>query len=414
MTSTIGLEVSKTPYDLQKFNDYTTNIETEATIKVLQFVFPRTHLKYTPYYRINNVESLKSKPLIDYGLTDKELGCLKNFYFKKKSTLNSLEFPKLLHHNGDKSGSLPCSVVLIPSKLKKRGIYALLKHREEVDNGTFNRIVYAIQLGNSITVKVFRSALREHVFPNERMANLKAIKYPKYFLAGNYVNYKGSYRKRYSNRIEEGLSRQEYQQKTIQEKNLKKTGIILDYANGGTLLQLIAKQKLTQDWTFIYQLSKRCAEALHILHEHLQMVHYDLKPENIFFHENDVKIGDFGFTLSIGAKRSGAGTRGYIAPEVIRSEIRGEDYFAHPAADVWALGCIFAEICDKSSWYKWCANMSYAEWSQMTQAELDVAKDLFFPNRNKIYHYDYIIDQCLQLNPKKRPFAYHIAQLCDL
>ena len=403
------LAFARTSYDSSQYNASQTKKEADAVTKAFVVVFPTTYPTYIPYYRINNVDSLKSKPVIDYGLTDEQLTFLKNFYFRKNRSLKYLQFPKLVHH---KDSKFPCSVVLMPTRLEKRGIYALLKHREELDNGTFNRIVYTLRLGNKPVVKVFRSALKKHVLPNELQANIKAVKYPQYFLAGNFVHYKGSHRERNSNRVAEGLSRQKLQESFIKEENVKKTGIILDYAEGGTLLQLIAKQKSPLDWTLVYQISKGCAEAVHVLHVHLQLVHYDLKPENIFFHEDNVKIGDFGFTLPIGAKRSGAGTRVYIAPELIRSEIKNEDYFAHPAADIWALGCIFAELCGKGGWYKWCNIMTYAKWAQMTEYELDWAKDRFFPNRKKLNHYDYIIDQCLQLIPEKRPTANQIALLC--
>ncbi|HEY4832519.1 MAG TPA: protein kinase, partial [Waddliaceae bacterium] len=207
------------------------------------------------------------------------------------------------------------------------------------------------------------------------------------------------------------VPREKLQMLASKKVNVNKTGIILDYADGGTLVELLAKQR-SLDLRAVFQISTECAKALQCLHERLQLVHFDLKPENIFLHNNRVKIGDFGFTLPIGEKRSGVGTRGYIAPELIRSEWDKVDYLAHPAADIWALGCTFAELSGRANWYKWCSKMSYTEWSQITDGELDLVKNAFFPNRND-FHFDYIIDNCLQLSPEKRFSAAKIVQICD-
>ena len=83
------------------------------------------------------------------------------------------------------------------------------------------------------------------------------------------------------------------------------------------------------------------------IHDH-HVIHRDLKPENVLLLDRrggllDLRIADFGEArrLRPGEKVNGrAGTRGYMAPEVL-----AEWEYAH-AADVWSLGVIlFTLLC---------------------------------------------------------------------
>lgn len=84
-------------------------------------------------------------------------------------------------------------------------------------------------------------------------------------------------------------------------------------------------------------------------------MHRDLKPDNIFitgFRENsptgptvgEVKIGDFGLCREARARPGSlteyVSTRWYRAPELL---LRSQTYST--PVDLWAVGCIFAEIC---------------------------------------------------------------------
>ncbi len=68
------------------------------------------------------------------------------------------------------------------------------------------------------------------------------------------------------------------------------------------------------------------------------MCHCDLKPDNVFLDEYNLKIGDFGLARPIqtikneNEKLSGSGYN--IAPEIYHCLVYSE------RSDMWALGCI--------------------------------------------------------------------------
>ncbi|KAJ3035588.1 Cyclin-dependent kinase-like 3, partial [Rhizophlyctis rosea] len=83
--------------------------------------------------------------------------------------------------------------------------------------------------------------------------------------------------------------------------------------------------------------------AMDYLHSH-NVIHRDIKPENILVSLNGVvKLCDFGFARTLagpGAKYTDyVATRWYRAPELL---VGDTEY--GKAVDVWATGCIFAEI----------------------------------------------------------------------
>ena len=99
-------------------------------------------------------------------------------------------------------------------------------------------------------------------------------------------------------------------------------------------------------WLLIYELT----EALAFIHEH-QLLHFDLKPDNILVKRTNVfgrempmaMLIDFGLSYQrqSGAATTMAGTPGYIAPEVIR-----EDETLTRAVDYYALGAILYELVE--------------------------------------------------------------------
>eukprot|EP00347_Sterkiella_histriomuscorum_P002217 403369020 len=97
---------------------------------------------------------------------------------------------------------------------------------------------------------------------------------------------------------------------------------------------------LDQIKKIIYQL----LNALDFLHSN-EIIHRDIKPENLLLDTNGVlKVCDFGFARNIQKGNSAmytdyVSTRWYRAPELLVGDANYDK-----SVDIWALGCIFAEL----------------------------------------------------------------------
>ena len=97
---------------------------------------------------------------------------------------------------------------------------------------------------------------------------------------------------------------------------------------------------LTQIRNIIFQ----TLQGLEFIHSK-DMFHRDLKPENLLESQGTVKIADFGLIKHVKDTypfTDYVSTRWYRAPEII---IGAPDY--GPSVDIFALGCIFAELYTK-------------------------------------------------------------------
>ena len=113
--------------------------------------------------------------------------------------------------------------------------------------------------------------------------------------------------------------------------------LVLDYCEGGDLEKLVknrGKLNLTTSLRFLKQMISGFAE----LHQH-SVIHRDFKPANVFLHNDNVVIGDFGFAKS-GAELAltQLGTPMYTAPEILCSDST-KDY--DNRTDLWSLGVTF-------------------------------------------------------------------------
>ena len=120
--------------------------------------------------------------------------------------------------------------------------------------------------------------------------------------------------------------------------------ILMEFCEGGDLMQLIEKQKTKEHLTesividFFHQMTQGTA----YIHDK-KILHRDLKPSNIFISsDQNLKIGDFGIAKlrnhTISMASTLVGSVSYIAPEVFGRMPYNEK------ADVWALGCILYEL----------------------------------------------------------------------
>lgn len=95
----------------------------------------------------------------------------------------------------------------------------------------------------------------------------------------------------------------------------------------------------------ILRMGKDICSALIFCHS-LNILHRDIKPDNIYRNENGFyKLGDFGVsrildTAQKSSRKKSAGTRAYMAPE----QYKGEDYDFR--ADIYSLGLVMYEMAN--------------------------------------------------------------------
>ena len=122
--------------------------------------------------------------------------------------------------------------------------------------------------------------------------------------------------------------------------------IVMEYCEGGDLAARLATcqdRPFTEDQ--LLQWLVQLALALHHVHDK-DVLHRDIKTHNVFItHKGHLKLGDFGIAkLQLSYEDLSAtyiGTPYYMSPEQFRGEPYGQK------ADVWALGCVFYEMCTR-------------------------------------------------------------------
>lgn len=123
--------------------------------------------------------------------------------------------------------------------------------------------------------------------------------------------------------------------------------IVMEYVDGMTLTDFMARGCLTRE--LAQKILLELCSALQYLHGK-QLVHRDIKPDNILitYNGNNVKLIDFG--LSDGDDycllKEPAGTRHYLAPEVLKPGHRLD-----LRADIYSMGVLMGEmaelLCDR-------------------------------------------------------------------
>lgn len=127
------------------------------------------------------------------------------------------------------------------------------------------------------------------------------------------------------------------------EDNTSTLNIVMEFADGGDLLQKINQYKRNRQyiseqecWSYLIQLCK----GLQALHD-LKIVHRDIKCANLFLTKEGVlKLGDLNVSkVAKGMLQTQTGTPYYASPEVWNDK----PYDAK--SDIWSCGCVLYEMC---------------------------------------------------------------------
>eukprot|EP01113_Clastostelium_recurvatum_P039413 TRINITY_DN6009_c0_g3_i1.p1 TRINITY_DN6009_c0_g3~~TRINITY_DN6009_c0_g3_i1.p1 ORF type:complete len:762 (+),score=178.64 TRINITY_DN6009_c0_g3_i1:275-2560(+) len=113
--------------------------------------------------------------------------------------------------------------------------------------------------------------------------------------------------------------------------------ILLEVCGQKSMMELLKRRKRLSEMEVRFYM-RQIIEATMYMHGN-RVIHRDLKLGNLFLHEMQIKIGDFGLAAKLDhegqRKKTICGTPNYIAPEVIDGK-NGHSY----EVDVWSFGVI--------------------------------------------------------------------------
>lgn len=118
--------------------------------------------------------------------------------------------------------------------------------------------------------------------------------------------------------------------------------IIMEYANGGTLRDLMdAQQSAPLSLSTLIDYYKQLANGMLAISK--KLVHRDIKPENILVADGILKISDFGLSKMAGERTrtltfKGYGTAKYVAPEAWENDNNTIQM------DIYSMGIVFYEL----------------------------------------------------------------------
>jgi len=123
-------------------------------------------------------------------------------------------------------------------------------------------------------------------------------------------------------------------------KTANNTYLVYEYCDGGTLEDVLQeKHHLSEAESLKY--FKQLINAFQSIYKE-NILHRDLKPSNILFHNNVVKIADFGFCKKMTGPTeltfTMVGSPIYMAPEILKG------YPYNIKSDIWSLGVVLYEM----------------------------------------------------------------------
>jgi len=124
---------------------------------------------------------------------------------------------------------------------------------------------------------------------------------------------------------------------------------IMEYAEGGTLDDYLKENGPIRSTAVLKNIVGQIAEGLRQLHEDLNIIYQDLKPENIYFRDKErtsIVLADFGISnvMENGkAKVEANATREYAAPDLART-LNEKYVIVGPPVDYFALGVTMFHI----------------------------------------------------------------------
>ncbi|KAL1972594.1 hypothetical protein VTN31DRAFT_7008 [Thermomyces dupontii] len=206
--------------------------------------------------------------------------------------------------------------------------------------------------------------------------------------------------------------------------------LYMEYCGGGDLSMVIKNLRETNKYAeeeFVWRVLSQLATALYRCHyghdappvgpnllgpapprqglkskqAQVMILHRDLKPENVFLgSDNQVKLGDFGLSKLMHSHDFAStyvGTPFYMSPEICLSE----KYTLY--SDIWALGCIMYELCQKRPPFNAKSHLGLIQ--KIREGKPDPLPDIYSAELQKV------IMSCLKVSPEERPDTAMILNL---
>ena len=163
--------------------------------------------------------------------------------------------------------------------------------------------------------------------------------------------------------------------------------IIMSYAGEETLKKRLESGRLVREDAMRYFV--QAARGVQALHER-SLVHFDIKPANIFLKGEIARLGDYGLSKLVTESRNslsfGRGTPYYMAPEMLQ---RRGDHFS----DIYSLGILLFECLTGDVPFK-----GDSEWEVLKKHETQAPEfPIGFPSNDRV-----IIERCLAKRPEDR------------
>lgn len=195
---------------------------------------------------------------------------------------------------------------------------------------------------------------------------------------------------------------------SVIDHDIKHPFIALQFCDGGSLSSRAMQPYTVADVCDWGQSIAKALASAHSLTPH-PLIHRDLKPDNVLFHQDQVKVSDFGISKMVSETKSllsggGGGTPYYMAPEAF-------DGKAYRGTDIWALGVILYELIAGKRPFK------TSEGGILALANL-IIKNKPTPLRelNRLSASEKLIDfiqRCMSTEAEDRPSATECAETLD-
>lgn len=190
----------------------------------------------------------------------------------------------------------------------------------------------------------------------------------------------------------------------IRKPNL---AIVTQWCEGSSLYRCLHVHEKRFDVQQIIEIARQTAQGMDYLHAK-NIIHRDLKSNNIFFNDMVVKIGDFGLA-TVKTRWSGgqqyhqpSGSILWMAPEVIR--MKDENPYSFQS-DVYAFGIVLYELLS--------GQLPYTHINNKDQILFMVGRGYLKPEISKISPdtpkvLQRIMEDCIKYNRDERPQFRHI------